>query len=202
MGNALQLKCPHCGDTAEKPVCHTDSDLRYVSSVEKDGISYRRRNRQCMACNRSFESVELHGDDFNKLVENSNLASHLIYRINGDLSDINDETTRSKAIAALRLIFAIFGERFPKSWEPIYPISEEEAALIILRVEQTLLTLELPERESVCAKFSINFENSNATSQRFDEELFNKAMRKLKHPSRSKNLRRLAEIPIGKRRQV
>jgi hypothetical protein len=186
----------------EKPVSQTNRDVRHVHGSGILGLSCRFRLRRCSACKQSFQTVELCEDDFTFLVEKNRLADKLIYRINGKIDEVNDPDLRCEAVAGLRLIHAVFGDKFPKAWDDLYPISENEAALIIYRVNEALASLESAERDAVRARFPLNADRHDSIAQSVDEKIFDTAMRKLKHPSRSRKLRAVEDLSLGKRRQV
>jgi hypothetical protein len=189
MGNSLELKCPSCGDMGEKPVSQTHRDIRHIPFIGADGLSGRFRRRRCSACKQSFQTVELCEDDFTLLVERYKLADRLVYRINGSIAEVNDPEWRLEAVAGLRLIYAVFGEKFLKSWDDIYPISEQEAGFIVYRVNEALASLEATEQEAVRKRFQLAPQNHHSAAQSVDEKIFETAMRKLKHASRSRKLR-------------
>jgi len=204
MGNSLELKCPGCGNMGEKPVSQTHRDVRHIPFILYgiNGLSCRFRRRRCPACKQSFQTVELNEDDFTFLVEKNRLADKLIYRINGNIDEVNDPDLRREAVACLRLTHAVFGSKFPKAWDDLYPISEQEAVLIIYRVNEALASLEDAEREAVRARFPLNAHDHHSIAQSGDEKIFETAMRKLKHPKRSRKLRAVEDLSLGKRRQV
>lgn len=202
MGNSLELKCPSCGDMGEKPVTQTHRDVRHIPFIGVNGLSGRFRQRRCSACKQTFQTVELSEDDFTFLIEKNRLADKLIYRINGKIDEVNDPDLRCEAVAGLRLIHAVFRYKFPKAWDDIYPISEQEAALIIYRVNEALASLEDDEREAVRARFPVNAHDHHSIDQSVDEKIFETAMRKLMHPKRSRKLRAVEDLSLGKRRQV
>jgi hypothetical protein len=79
---------------------------------------------------------------------------------------------------------------------------EQKAAFIIYRVNEALASLESAERDAVRVRFPLKPKNHSSAAQSVDEKIFKTAMRKLMHPTRSRELRALEDLSLGKRRQV
>lgn len=195
MGNTLVFVCPHCGHQGEKSVIQTDVPAAaMVTSEGGADIRGRTRLRYCLNCKPHFKTSEISTGALDYLVARDQLATNLIRRLQTAPSSIaSDGPMRVEAIGCLRVLSSVLGGRFHPLWEATYPLSDSDCAIIIYRMRQALDLLDAESSEAVKHHFGVLLDDRPRAIP-VDQETLQRSLRRLKHPSRSRTLRRLANF--------
>lgn len=195
MGNALVFVCPHCSHQGQMFVIETNvpaDEMR--TSAEGVKIFNRTRRRYCSNCSCEFSTSEISEFYFSHLKSQDRLANILVNRIqNGPRSIAIDDPMRLEAIGCLHIVCSVFGLRFHASWEAKYPLSESDCAVIIYRLREALGTLGAESSDAVKSQFGV-FLDDRPRVFPVNQETLHRAIRQLKHPSRSRKMRGLIKV--------
>ena len=195
MGNSLVFFCPQCGHEGQMNVLETDP---HVVALRVEGgekiIKNRTRVRRCGRCKAHFQTTEMSQDDVLDLYDRAKLAEILIASAKSRRQLLSfDHPTRIESMKCLTVIASVFGGRVSDLFREVYPLDEEECLAISDCTLAEIRSLEEEFAKAIRVHFGV-FQKYEDGGEAVARETLERAIRKLKHPSRSRRLRRFADL--------
>ena len=192
MGNTLTLQCPSCGLRTEQRVIKTSPTHWHTPSQRRQSFGfgeYRERERQCASCSHKFETIEIESDVFHATIRTLTAMQRAL----GELVESNEiNALVARCVPILIMADTVFGDETDASL--LRHLSVPQLREIVQGAKEALRQLDPDEKNCMIDFFglsSIEGFEKDATAPASSDTSMEKLLRKMKHPSRSRSLRKV-----------